>query len=146
MDIAPDKPSEWNDGTAPEHKGKGETYLRRKPAVLEESQQIRVLAVNVAADLDGSSEFQQHGLRHEDLPCLVAQAGSVLDGQIDGGPRLSVPRLQELIDHSVDPAFILGGPHRRSCNYYYDYCAYTLGDSVSNISSALNTSVVFCAV
>jgi len=41
--------------------------LGREAPVLEEPQQVVVLPVDVAADLDGRLELQQDGLRHEDL-------------------------------------------------------------------------------
>lgn len=42
--------------------------LRREAAVLEQPQQVGVLAVNVAADLQGRFDFQQNRLRQENLP------------------------------------------------------------------------------
>jgi len=47
--------------------------LRRKAAVLEQTQQIVVLAVDVAADLERGLQLEQNGLREEYLARLEAQ-------------------------------------------------------------------------
>lgn len=43
-----------------------------EPAVLEETEQIVELTVDVTADLDGGSEFEEHGLGEDEFSRLVA--------------------------------------------------------------------------
>ena len=47
--------------------------LGRVAAVLEETQQVVELAVDVSANVDGGLEFQEDGLGHEDQSRLLAQ-------------------------------------------------------------------------
>lgn len=46
--------------------------ITRESSVLEQLEEIRELSVDIAADLDGGLEFQEHGLRQEDLPRFQA--------------------------------------------------------------------------
>ena len=83
------------------------TYLGWKSTILKDTQEIRVLAVNITHYLDGSSQFQQHGLRHEDFSGLVAQRRYVLDRYSHGRPRWLRTWCQQQFDDSVDS--IVGG-------------------------------------
>lgn len=47
--------------------------LRREATVLEESEEIVVLSMDITADLDWSLEFEEDGLRDEDLTSLGAE-------------------------------------------------------------------------
>ena len=47
--------------------------LGREAAVLEQAEEVVVLAVDVAADLDGRLEFEEDGLVDEDLAGLGAE-------------------------------------------------------------------------
>ena len=56
----------------------------RESAVLEQTQQIVVLPVDVAADLDRSFEFEQDRLVDEDLARPRAQVSDLVLGQLHG--------------------------------------------------------------
>jgi hypothetical protein len=47
--------------------------LRRETAIFEETQEVIVLAVDIAANLDGRFQFEKNGLRDENLTSLVAE-------------------------------------------------------------------------
>lgn len=55
-----------------------------KAAVLEESQEIRVLAVDVSADLQRRFQLQQDRLLQENLARLQAKPADLLLGHADG--------------------------------------------------------------
>jgi hypothetical protein len=93
----------------------GRTYLGREAPVLEQSKQVRVLPMHIAAYLYGCPKFQKHGLRHEHFPRLRAEVGCVGGTNVDGRPRSLAARRQEKVDHLVDPFFAgtgrVGGSH-----------------------------------
>jgi len=47
--------------------------LRRKPPVVEDSEQIVVLPVHISTKLEGSLQFQEHGLIDKDVPRSCAK-------------------------------------------------------------------------
>ena len=56
--------------------------LGREAAVLEEPQEVVVLAVDVAADLERRLQLQEDGLGQEDLPRLEAEAADLVLRQL----------------------------------------------------------------
>ena len=76
--------------------------LRREPPVLEQPQQVRVLPVHVAADLDRRLELEEVGLRHEDLPPRHAQQADLRLGQLHRAARAAGPGLDEALDDRVE--------------------------------------------
>ena len=56
--------------------------IRRESAVLEQSEQIIVLSMNVSHDFDGRLQFEQDGLRDENLARLEAQTADLTFGQV----------------------------------------------------------------
>ena len=82
------------------------TYLRWEATILKKSEQIGVLAVNISTNFDRSPKFQKHGLLHENFSGIVAKTGGVLHRKIHRRTGFSVPSLQELVDHSIDPIII----------------------------------------
>jgi len=58
--------------------------------------------VNVAADLDGGLELEEHGLRDKQIPRAQAQHLHLRLRQVDLLPRPGAPHAQELVDDDVD--------------------------------------------
>ena len=105
--------------------------LGGESAVLEQAEEVGVLAVDVAADLDGGAELEEHGLGEEDLPALVAEGRGVLDGDLDGRSRLLVPSRQEGVDDAIDPGLVGGAARagvlaRRLANHIHGCLLYLL--------------------
>jgi len=80
-------------------------------AVLEESEQVAELAVDIPADLQRGLELQQARLRDEDLPRLRAQALHLALGQLHVLPRFRATELEQLVDHGIDVNVLRGLLH-----------------------------------
>lgn len=76
--------------------------LGREATVLEEAQQVRVLPVDVAADLDRRLELEQVGLAHEHLPRSHAQGADLGLGEGDGAARASGAGVDQALDDGVE--------------------------------------------
>lgn len=72
-------------------------------AHLKQSQQIRVLAVYVADNLDGGVELDQRGLRQENLPCCLADGQDFAVLETDALCDFSrISCIQQSRDHVVN--------------------------------------------
>jgi len=58
-----------------------------EPSILKQAEDVGVLPVDVTADLDGGSEFEEHGLAQEDLTGSGAQLGGVGYGYLGKGGK-----------------------------------------------------------
>ena len=67
-------------GAIPEEEVVG---IGREAAVLEEPQQVVVLAMDVAHDLDGRLQLQQSGLLSETFRRLLDEEGDIVSRQVD---------------------------------------------------------------
>jgi hypothetical protein len=81
--------------------------LGGEAAVLEESQQVVVLAVDVAADLDGSFELEQNGLRNEDFTGLGAEVADLRLEELDLLAGAAASDLEQPIDYRVEIDLVL---------------------------------------
>lgn len=61
--------------------------LWREAAVLEQSQQVVILTVNVTANFDGCLEFEEDGLSDKDFSSSSAQEFDFVLGEVDGLSR-----------------------------------------------------------
>jgi hypothetical protein len=75
--------------------------------VLKQTEQVIVLAVNVAANLDGSFKLEKDGLRNEDLTSLGAEIADLGFEQLNLLARSAAPHLEEAIDYRVEVDFVL---------------------------------------
>jgi hypothetical protein len=82
--------------------------------VVEEAQEIGILSVDVSlnslfdtTDLEGSLQFEEDGLLHEDLLALVAEAFDFALEQVHLLGHLRVPHRQQLLDDVVHVDFNL---------------------------------------
>ena len=80
--------------------------LRREAAKLEHAQQVGVLAVDVAADVDRRVELQQRRLLHEHLPALGQYPLDLI--LFDCHRRAAGPLRLETLDHPVIERLIFG--------------------------------------
>mmetsp|Transcript_22516 Transcript_22516/g.74662 ORF Transcript_22516/g.74662 Transcript_22516/m.74662 type:complete len:231 (+) Transcript_22516:653-1345(+) len=85
--------------------------LRREAAVLEEPQQVVVLPVDVAADLDRRLELEQDRLAHEHLARAHAQHADLVVLERDLLAGALAPHREQLLQHGVDG--VRRGRHRR---------------------------------
>ena len=85
--------------------------LRGESAVLEQPEEVGVLAVDVAADLDGGLELEQHGLAEEDRPGPLAQVADL--GLADRGqrPRRRPAQAEQPLRYGLDRRHV--GAERR---------------------------------
>eukprot|EP00421_Protoceratium_reticulatum_P003958 CAMPEP_0168370454 /NCGR_PEP_ID=MMETSP0228-20121227/7273_1 /TAXON_ID=133427 /ORGANISM="Protoceratium reticulatum, Strain CCCM 535 (=CCMP 1889)" /LENGTH=173 /DNA_ID=CAMNT_0008383329 /DNA_START=607 /DNA_END=1128 /DNA_ORIENTATION=+ len=75
--------------------------LRREAAVLEEPEQVVVLAVHVAADLDRRLQLQQRALRQEGLAHGRAERSQLALGEVHELPGLGALSFQAPLNHAV---------------------------------------------
>mmetsp|Transcript_9813 Transcript_9813/g.28087 ORF Transcript_9813/g.28087 Transcript_9813/m.28087 type:complete len:237 (+) Transcript_9813:892-1602(+) len=80
--------------------------LRREAAVLEQAQQVAVLAVDVPANLNGCLQLQQVGLAHEDLLGGDAQLPDLLLRELDLLARAPVADVQQAVDNIVEKSLL----------------------------------------
>ena len=76
--------------------------LRREPPVLEQPQQVRVLPVHVAADLDRRLELEEVRLAHQDLPRGDAEGADLGLGEGDGAAGPAGAGVDEALDDRVE--------------------------------------------
>lgn len=79
----------------------------REATVLKEPQQIIILAVDVAADLDGSLELEQDGLRDEDFAGFGAQVPNLGLEQLDLLSGSAAPHFEKAIDYRIEVDLML---------------------------------------
>jgi len=92
-----------------------EDVVRRggEAADLEEPQQVMVLAVRVAADVQRRLQLEQHGLREEHAAARPREPQDVLLGEAHLGAWPVVLDSHELPDAGVEPPPRLGGSEAR---------------------------------
>lgn len=81
--------------------------LRWEATVLEQTQQVIVLAVDVTTDLDGSFQLEQDGLRDEDLAGLGAEKAYLGFEKLDLLTRAATSHLKESVDYGIKVYFML---------------------------------------
>merc|ERR1719389_831493 len=82
--------------------------------VLEQPQQVRVLPVDVAADLDRRLELQEVGLRGEDVPGGHAEPPDLLLGELHLAAGAAVAHVQQTTDDVIHRLLVHDGPHARA--------------------------------
>jgi len=75
--------------------------LGRESAVLEQSQQVRVLAVNIAANLQRRLQLEQNWLRQKNLARFDAQGAHLGLGHLDRFAGSTAAHFKQSIDHFV---------------------------------------------
>lgn len=81
----------------------------REAAILKEAQQVVVLAVDVAAHLDGRVEFEERHLRQEDVARLDAQVPDLVLTEVHLPPRPLALDGQEALYDAVDVQVAVAG-------------------------------------
>jgi len=76
--------------------------LRGKPTVLKETEQVIVLAVDIAHDFDWRLEFEEHGLPDKEIATAEAEHLYLRLGQIYLLPGASTANAQQLVYDNID--------------------------------------------
>jgi hypothetical protein len=76
--------------------------LGGEAAILEQSEQIVVLPVHIPANLDGSLQFQQHGLRDEQIARTQTEHLDLRFGEVDLLAWAGAADGKEFVDDYVD--------------------------------------------
>ena len=77
-------------------------WIGRETAILEETEHVVVLAMDIAADFEGRLGFDEHGLAEEDVFDSPDDAQNDWLLQLDQLSRLVVPDFEQGFDGCVD--------------------------------------------
>jgi len=80
-------------------------WLGRKPSILEESEHVVVLTMNISTDFEGRLHFDQHGLAEEYILHSPDDAQNDWLLKFDELPRFVVSHFEKGLDGGVDVDF-----------------------------------------